>query len=206
MFFYLRSDDSEEKGKNTKGKKVNRNINKPISTTVPKKYDYIYNLLPLRENELDGTGIRKAEGKYLNIYSVLPQDYPNLSETDVCIQASNFDMFFRSFDRGVKFFSLNMLIDTHTNEEFLSHKIKTAKKNVYRRILRAEIKEMQEYKMQTRQFYMMIFADTKEEMNEYNDIVFSSLVASGLVEPISPEEKENIITKLNNPNSQVFYA
>ncbi|MCH5304407.1 MAG: hypothetical protein J1E41_06050, partial [Ruminococcus sp.] len=190
----------------SKKKENGKGVYDESSLPLSKKSDEIFNLLPLRQPDKDGEGFAKKDGKYMNIISVNPQDYPNLSEIDTCKQASYLDMFFRVYNKGFSFFSINMIIDTSSNIRFFNHKKEKARKKVYKRILDANIKEMENMKVQTKQYYLKTFADSYEEMKENNKIAFDSLAPGGLIEPLSPDDKENVIRKINNPYGYVYYV
>lgn len=148
-------------------------------------------------------GYLLKDKKYMNLFGVLSQDYPNLSETDIGIQASNFDMTYRIYNKSLKFFGLNMVVDTRKNVNYFETKMKKTSKRAYKAILRSNIEELQNLNVQSKQFYAMVFADSYEELVEKNSIIVSHLCSAGLLRPLLAEEKEEVLKKLNNPFSYV---
>lgn len=196
---------SHNKKQNTQGERINNKSVKKNNSVGSKKIKdkSILDLLPIRKSVYDKRkyhiGYLMKNYKYMNIFGVISQDYPNISEVDVCTQASHFDMTYRIYDKSIKFFGLNMPVDTRPNVNYFEMKLKKTKKRAYREILRNNIKDLQNIEIQTKQSYAMIFADSYEEIIEKNNIIISHLCAKGLLRPLLVEEKEDVLKKLNNP-------
>lgn len=172
--------------------------------TIHKPDKNILDILPVRKSIYNKRGnvhlgyLLKDE-KYINIFAVMPQDYPNISETNVCVQASTFDMFYRIYRKSIKFFAINMVVDTSSNQNYFKKKMEKTNKSTYKNILRDNIEAFQTIEVQSKQFYMEIFSDSYNELMELNSIVTNHLCSAGLLRPILSDEKKEVLKRLNNP-------
>lgn len=182
-----------------KPKSSNKRRNEMLS-----KIDYsVTDLLPfVKMTDKGYSGFQMKENKYMNIFLIIMQDYPNMSETDVRLQASQWDKFYRTLDAlNVKEVGINLPVDTKDNQAFFRNKRDKTSNSIYRNILNENIEDLQNLEdRQNRQSYLFVFANSYEELKKYNDRVNLILCYTGLARHISPTQKIRVLRKLNNPH------
>lgn len=169
---------------------------------IPNCFDY----LPIRkyEDKLDCFTLK--DNKYLDIVKILPRDLANMSEDDINRNIYYLIKAFKTIGDDLKFISMNFPLDTSTQREFLERKLEKSN-NVQKKWLNRQIDELvlSETGVDTRQFFLMYFADNEDKLLKSKRNVFDALSNGSfkLVEEMSKLEKINIIKKLNNMNTHI---
>ena len=226
------SPQKAQKGKNFKSTKTapqrQQRANTPISQTATKKasassspnktannskkrkeeirkiepsYDQ---LIPIIRMVDEGqTGFMLKNGKYMNVYQIIGQDYEGMMENAVRLQAAQTERFFITLEGNTpKIVNLSLPLDTRRNQAY-RERMKAKNQNPeYRRINEEAIRELQELgNRQCKQSYLEIYAESYEKLQDYNRKVISTLCAEGLAKIITPREKVRYLQKKNNPHN-----
>lgn len=88
----------------------------------------------------------------------------------------------------------------------MQRKIKQCKNPVFKDFLEiklAELVDIEKYRSD-REYYLMCFAETAEQLNDIRDKISASLITYNLAEIMSKEKKKQILYKYNNPNTALF--
>lgn len=147
------------------------------------------------------TGFLMKEGVYMNIFMIQNQDFPNKEENEVVFQAFNWHKFYLTLDKmEIKMVGISLPLDTRNNQEYLKYKLEKSNVSEYRNILKEAIEEYKELSnRQYKQPFLFVYTNSYERLTKYNERIVASLSSIGIVKEISPEQKINVLEKLNNP-------
>ena len=161
---------------------------------------FLTDLIPIRNYVHNGeTGFMLEDNKYFNIFKVVMKDYYNMEDNNVTVDESVWDRFYRAIDHDFKFNSLNLPIDIRDNVQFFKRKKEQTIDPLKKRILDEHIHSCKELKnKQVLQTYLVVFADSEEDMVATNNKVYASLGGWYVVQALSVESKIKVLRKINN--------
>ena len=190
--------------KNNNNKSIDNEIKKQRKKKI-KKIEYtVLDLIPYVCPLEDGTeGFLLNDGKYVNIFRILGQDYPNMMESDVRIQLSLMDSFYRTLGGcTMRLVNISMPLDISNTIEYYKRKRIQAKNAEYRELLKEEIETLKKLSQrQNRLFYLEIFADKEETLNKINSRIRGLFFSTGIAKEMTYMEKVQYLHKKNNPYS-----
>ena len=161
---------------------------------------FITDLVPIKSYVHDGqTGFKLDDNKYFNIFQVVMKDYYNMEDSNVKVDESVWDRYYRTINRDFKFNSLNLPLDTSDNVHFLRKKKEQTTDTLKKRILDEHIQSFKELRnRQVLQTYLLVFADSEEDMVATNNKVYTILGNWYVIKAISVEDKVKVLRKINN--------
>lgn len=174
-----------------------------------KKAEIIHNtieILPLYDYDDELEAFHTSRG-YMDIMNVEPRDRENQHDDEISYNMITMTRFYRLYSPDVKFVTMNFPISTEKQQGYFQMKIKQIADVVRQKWLRREVSElvMLEENVKRREFYMMVFAESKEEMiKNRSDIL--AIIGTGrtpLISEMSGDKKIEIVRKLCNLNTLI---
>jgi|UniRef100_UPI003FEEE706 hypothetical protein len=178
-----------------------------ILNNISKKDDSISALIPIEQydNELNVFKMRSGE-KYMDIIQIVSIDLMNKSDHEVEYLNLRWAKFYKTCSADLKLISLNFPTNTRTQQKYIKYKLKNAKNPIYQYFLENKFDELIsiEKNRSDREYYLMYFANSEEQLKDVRDIISSSLINYGLAAQMTKDKKIQIIYKFNNPNTALF--
>lgn len=178
-----------------------------IFSNITKKDDYISQLIPIEQydEELNVFLMRNGE-KYMDIIQIVSIDLMNKSDQEVEYLNLRWAKFYKTCAVDLKIISLNFPTNTGKQQKYIKYKLKNTKNPIYRYFLENKLEELIsiEKNRSDREYYLMYFANSDEQLKDIRDIISSSLINYGLAERMTKDKKIQIIYKFNNPNTALF--
>lgn len=178
-----------------------------IFSNITKKDDYISQLIPIEQydEELNVFLMRNGE-KYMDIIQIVSIDLMNKSDQEVEYLNLRWAKFYKTCAVDLKIISLNFPTNTGKQQKYIKYKLKNTKNPIYRYFLENKLEELIsiEKNRSDREYYLMYFANSDEQLKDIRDIISSSLINYGLAEKMTKDKKVQIIYKFNNPNTALF--
>lgn len=166
----------------------------------------ITDLIPITGYDQDLSCYSMKEG-YMDLLQIRSKDLVTASEDEVEYDILKFCKLYRLYEEDVKLLVMNFPCNTKIQQEYLQRKMNRTTNMIFRENLQRQIDELVwlEKNNTTREFYLMIFAKTLEELDENRRLLKSTLHTGrdGLIETIDDEKKHKILYRLNNKCSQV---
>lgn len=161
----------------------------------------IADLLPL--SHIDDGFIVKQDGTLIDIIALTSKDLRNIKDDAYKRDVEAYEVLYNTLIGDCKILSLNFPTDTRQQEQYIKHKINLSKNPVFREELSKELLKVSNIgKVVTyREYYIMLFAKDKAQMDDYRKTIFATLGTGGLVEDISLDKKVSILFELCNKNT-----
>ena len=143
---------------------------------------------------------------FFDILELTPKDRDNLQDDEISFDIAYFTIFLRLYNHDLKLISLNFPLDTGKQKKFLEYKLENTENPVKRKWLEREIYELEMQKdiIKRKEFYLMYFADTEDNLlRNRSDIENSFTSSPGFIREMSKNKKIEIVRKLNNMNAPI---
>jgi hypothetical protein len=141
-------------------------------------------------------------GTYMNAFYIVPRDYYNMSETNVCLDILSFDKYYCTMRESIKFVCFSSNLDTTANQAYYYSLYINSNNPVKRRVLREQIEILKNLEGREQiESFLFIYAETLERLKEINRNIENDFCAPGLARQMSNDEKEAVFKRLNNPFS-----
>ncbi|WP_338631280.1 hypothetical protein [Clostridium baratii] len=184
----------EKKAEKLKKKKEKEELRKVHHTTKE-----LLPLCSLTENENS-----KCKEEYLDIFQIESMDINAMNDYDVRGYILSLTNLFKLYLDDIKIISMNFPANTQVQQNYVSKKIKECKNEVHLKFLKERLRQLEaiERIRTNREYYIMIYGATEEEL-EKNKATLISSSASIKINEIGTEKKIKILKKLNNMNSKI---
>lgn len=164
-------------------------------------------LLPQRRYDQVNRCYVMQEGKYMDLLQIQSKDLVTSSADEVEYDCLKFCKMYQLYEKDLKLIVMNFPCDTKIQQEFLKRCLQRTANGIYKQYLQRQIQELEwlEKNNTTREFYIMIFAESLEELEENKRTLKTTLHTGkdGLIEEIPDEKKQQILYRMNNKCSQV---
>lgn len=181
--------------KNTVSKREKENMknktdktDKYTSDILPKRYDKEYECF-VKENGC------------FNLVEIITKDIVNASMDEVEYDIAKLEKFNKLEYKPYKIISLNFPCNTMEQQNYLNYKIEKCKNSHFRQCLETNLQELQwvQDKKSKREFYLMYFADSFEELKKMDmDMKAALNIGEEMIRDMSQEKKEKVLYRLNN--------
>lgn len=163
-------------------------------------------LIPIRRYDRANGYYILEDGTSMDLFQVRAKDLINASDDEVEYDCMRFAKFYKTYADDIKIVSLNYPCNTARQQEYLRKKLENTNNPNKRYWINRKLEEeiwIEENKS-TREFYFMCFASC-ENMDKNKRKIISTLQTGtdGLIIPMTPEKKEQILYKLNNKNAML---
>lgn len=167
----------------------------------------IRELVPVRTYDTDLQCFRLKDETCLDLLRIQSKDLVNASEDEVEFDCLKFAKLYRLYAGDIKIICLNFPCDNSTQKRFLEHKIKRTKNEIFKEQLNRKLQELiwLEKNDTTREYYYMIFAGNREELEKNRRIFFSTLGQgrTALIQKIPESKKIEILFRLCNSTNLI---
>ena len=195
-----KSGNAKEKKENKERVQKNKKLLSHIELTS-------LDLIPFKRPVDNGeTGIETVDGKFFNIYRIESADLNSCTDDELLEHIITWDKHYRTSENDEKIIAINMPVSVADNIRFLRKKLNKTQNPLYREKLEECLYEFTD-KMRGREdkeFYIVIYAETYEEMLKLNARFEGSMVSRGFATDIEYEQKLNVFRKFFNPFNDVL--
>ena len=178
-----------------------------IFSNIEKRDADTSTLIPIERyrDDLNVFVMRSGE-KYMDIIQIVSTDLMSKSDMEVDYLNMRWAKFYKTCAVDLKLISLNFPTNTAEQQRYFKYKIAQTNNPVFKRILENSLSELVfiEKNRSDREYYLMYFADSDEQLKDTRNIISSSLVNYGLAAQMSKEKKLQILYRFNNPNATLF--
>lgn len=167
-------------------------------------------LIPVRSYDRTKEYYIFTDGTCMDLFQVRTKDLINASDDEVEYDCMKFAKFYKTYADDIKIISLNYPCSTAKQQEYLRKKLESTNNPNKRYWLNRKLEEevwIEENKS-TREFYLMCFEQSEENMDKNRRKIISTLQTGtdGLIIQMPFEKKEQILYKLNNKNAMLKAA
>lgn len=164
-------------------------------------------LIPIRRYDRTKGYYILEDGTCMDLFQVRTKDLVNASDDDVEYDCMKFAKFYKTYADDIKIISLNYPCNTNKQQEYLRKKLESTNTPNKRYWINRKLEEeiwIEENKS-TREFYLMCFSPSEENMDKNRRKIISTLQpgTDGLIIQMPFEKKEQILYKLNNKNAML---
>lgn len=167
----------------------------------------IREIVPIWAYDTDLQCFQLKDDTYLDLLQIQSKDLVNASEDEVAFDCLKFAKLYRLYAGDIKIICLNFPCDYNNQKRFLEHKLKQTKNEIFKEQLNRKLQELiwLEKNDTTREYYYMIFAGTREELEKNRNVFFSTLGQGrvGLIQKISEIKKVEILFRLCNSTNLI---
>ncbi len=166
----------------------------------------IRELLPIVAYDTEVEAYLLEDQTYLDLIQMKTKDLIEISPEEEQFDKLRIEKFYRIFGGDLKLITMNFPCDTREQIAYFEHKQVRTKNELHKKWLDLKQRELiwlQQNKT-GREYYMMYFAATKEELEKTRK-TFKAILDNGeaLMEKLPAEKKHQICRKLNNKNCAV---
>ena len=142
---------------------------------------------------------------YMDLYQIKTKDVHALSESDIQRHIYSFISFLRAYSEDFKILSMNFPVNTTTQQKYIEKNLKVTTNPIAKKFLQRKLDELifLEQNRFDKEFYIMIFASNKEEIEDRERVLYMNQNIAFKVEEINLEKKLKILFKLNNFNTKL---
>lgn len=148
------------------------------------------------------------DGSYLNLYRVKPKDLVNADIDEVEMDCFRWAKFYKTYGLDVEIITLMFPCDTGNQQRYWRKRLENNKNPKFQEMIELKVNELEwrERHTATKEFYLIFFYPTLENISENLKIIENTLEIGqlGLLEEMSREKKELILFKWANKNSLIF--
>lgn len=164
-------------------------------------------LLPQRYYDKVNRSYVLKDGKYMDIYQIQSKDLTTASDDEVEYDNLKFCKFYRLYENDIKIVVMNFPCNTKEQQEYLTRQMNRTTNVVFKEFLKRQIAELIwiEKKTTTREYYMMFFAKSLDELEDTRRTIKTTLHTGrdGMIMEIPDEKKHQILYRMTNKCSQV---
>ncbi|MEV2908302.1 hypothetical protein ABNF65_06505 [Paenibacillus larvae] len=185
----------KSKGTKNKEKKENNNKEGRMLSQTP-------DILPFIRIEADHIVLKNG---VMDIFQISSYDLDTLNEDDLNRYVYMRVRFIRSYGYDYKEVALNFPINTTEQQNYWKSKRENTQNPVYLRHIDRKLEQLKflEEERTNREFFLFIYADNKEQLEERRRIAFSQFKKSFPLIRISNKKKEDVLFMINNQNSKL---
>lgn len=142
---------------------------------------------------------------YMDLYQIKTKDVHALSDSDIQRHIYSFISFLRAYSEDFKILSMNFPVNTTTQQMHIEKNLKVTTNPIAKKFLQRKLDELifLEQNRFDKEFYIMIFASNKEEIEDRERVLYINQNVAFKVEEIELEKKLKILFKLNNFNTKL---
>lgn len=179
-------------------KKERRNISKKKKVYVPKSTLDILPYVGISDDYI------QLKNGYCDLMRIQGYDLYSLNEDDRNRLIYSRTSLFRSFGPDIKEIAINYPSNTKEQRYYWTLKKQKVKNPLYLEFIDRKLYELEylEKHKTDRQFYIVVFADSIEQLDERKNQVISTLQSTLSILLTSKAQKEKILFILNNPNTK----
>jgi hypothetical protein len=154
-------------------------------------------LIPILRYEEDMFIMRNG---CMDIVQIRTKDLYTMSDDDLNYDILNLKKFYQTYSADLKLIAMNFPTDTRRQRDYVQHRIDRTTNPVYKAHLQQQLAQLQAIQKHStdREYYLMLFADSPDQLREAFSIASKSLGASNLVIKIDREKKYHILQQMNN--------
>ena len=188
-----------------KKNKLNHTKNSEEAISIDKKMS---ELLATTRYDTENRCYICKDGILMDLVQIKSKDLVNANPDEVQYDDMKFVKFYKIYEQDIKYISLNFPSNTREQQQYINNKIMKCKNPIILKALKRKKNELVwiEKNKAVREFYIMYYAYSKEELYNLRSEMESSLSVGkeGLLEYISDEKKHKIMWKLNNKNALIM--
>lgn len=142
---------------------------------------------------------------YMDLYQIKTKDVHALSESDIQRHIYSFISFLRAYSEDFKILSMNFPVNTTKQQIHIEKNLKLTTNPIAKKFLQRKLDELifLEQNRFDKEFYIMIFANDKDEIEDRERVLYINQNLAFKVEEIELEKKLKILFKLNNFNTKL---
>ena len=148
------------------------------------------------------------DGSYMDIYQIRAKDLVNADVDEIEMDCFKWAKFYKTYGMDVEIITLMFPCDTGVQQRYWKKRLDHNRNPEFQEMIEHKVQELEwrEKHTATKEFYLLFFYDSKEEIQEAAKVVESTLEVGqiGLVQEMSREKKELIFFKIANKNSLIF--
>lgn len=164
----------------------------------------ISKLLKVVNYDVNSDCFYHSEGYYFDFIKIISKDWQNKTEDEAALDIARWCRFYRTYGDDLKIITLNFKMVTHEQQEYVKRRLENQKNTQLRRCLIRKLKELEDLEKYntSREFYLMFFGKSKEDLNKNRMTIFNNL-SNHIVSRMGQDKKFQILYKLCNKNMNV---
>lgn len=186
-------------------KKQKKDIQIKKKEKLPKVSAEAVSLLPFVDAY--DTWIETKNGA-MDMYQIESRDIYSLSEGEAKRVIYELTKFFRVYQFDFKLVSMSFPSNTTKQQQYIEQKIRNATNPIYLPFLNKKLEELLylEAHRMNQEYYLILFADSEEMLNDQKKTVKRMLHLAMPVHELTKEKKQKILYKLTNQNAKIIYS
>ena len=146
----------------------------------------------------------ECKDEYLDIFQIRSVDTNAMNNYDTTVYILSLTRILKMYVDDIKVISMNFPANTQRQQDYINKKIANCKNELHLKFLKNRKMQLEAIeKIRTnREFYIMIFGETEEELEKNKRTLFNSASFIKLLK-LTDEKKIKILRKLNNMNTKI---
>ncbi|HAT4093242.1 hypothetical protein ACSXBP_11405 [Clostridium perfringens] len=146
----------------------------------------------------------ECKDEYLDIFQIRSVDTNAMNNYDTTVYILSLTRILKMYVDDIKVISMNFPANTQKQQDYINKKIANCKNELHLKFLKNRKMQLEAIeKIRTnREFYIMIFGETEEELERNKKTLFNSASFIKILK-LDDEKKIKILRKLNNMNTKI---
>lgn len=169
------------------------------------KRNKITKILPIIDYSEEYSCFICRDKTYMDILKVQSKDLDTLDDSQIQLDILDFLKLYRTYAADMKIVGMNFPVDTSSQQRNINLIKKRTENTIFMEALDEELTELEQVQenFTEREYYLFIYADRLEDLNDRRSKIRVLLERNGMYALITQQKKEQILRKINNPNSRI---
>lgn len=159
---------------------------------------------------------RYGDGSYIDIYSIIPKDLINGDPDMIEMDCFTWAKFYKTYGADIQIVSMMFPCDTKQQQDYWENRLEKNENPMLENLIKRKIQELEYRERYTvkKEFFVMCFFDSEEEVNSGRKTINSTLgIRDGerdgtavfeMLEEIPEKKKRQILFKFCNKNCSIW--
>lgn len=141
----------------------------------------------------------------MDIFQIESKDLYSLNDDDINFLVMAQGRFYRSYFDSIKQIAMNFPSNTEKQKAYWRKKRENTENPIMLRFIDRKLFELEflEKERTNREFFLFIYADSEQQLEEKKKLIIRSLEQSFPLKELSIKKKKEVLFMLNNPNTKL---
>ena len=174
-----------------------------------KEIQHIREDIPITGYDPETNSFYCGDGSHILMYQIRSKDLVNADPDEIEIDCFCWAKFYKTYGKDIEIVTMLFPSNTEVQQSYWKQRLKANQNPQFQDMIERKVKELEwrETHTKTKEFYLLFFVSSKEEIPETVKLIESTLrVGSGmaLLQEMEKEKMEQVWFKLANKNARII--